>query len=1107
MSISFNPEIFSQAQAAELAGQFGALLTAFDGLSLPLFSLPMLSAAAREHWLTAGRCPAVTEAATLTERFESAVKRRPDHPAVVTSTGTLSYTELDQAANRLAHYLNDLGVEPGVIVAIVLPRGRDQVTALLAVLKQGASYLPLDPSTPPARLGALLEDAGAEVIITGQAHLAVVMAGDVDAELVVLERDAEDIAEAAATRPEVAITPGQPACLIYTSGSTGKPKGVMVSHANLSHYAAAFLDRVALAQDASLAALSTVAADLGYTAVYGALCSGRTLRLLPEAHNLDAAGLAQALRDEPVTALKIVPSHLKALLASEGTGDWLPEVLILGGEALDRTLIETLRQRRPDLRIYNHYGPTEATVGVLCGEVPERIDAAGAPLGEPMAGTIVHVLDPALEPVPPGGEGQLYLGGDGLTLGYHRRAAISAERYIPDPHAVEPGARLYRSGDRVRRNLDGSLTFIGRADDQVKIRGHRVEPGEVAAQLRQAPGVDEAIVLVVDGALRAYLAGRETADYASWIECHLPEPLRPSVSHWLEAFPLTANGKVDRQALSALQLSVVGEQRAPRNAVEEQLLGIWRTLLKNDDLSIDDNFFAVGGDSIITIQLVARARQAGIVITPQQVFETQTVAGLAAVVGAGRQIKAEQGEVMGELPLSPIQARFFERITEQEAHYCQSRLLTVPPDLDWACLREALHSVITHHDALRLVYVREDQAIRAYHLSPAEISVEILSRRVTLPVAVTTPTRAINIAVAEDLAVLKLSECLLRMTWFDRGPDQPGRLSLVIHHLNIDAVSWGILIEDLAAAYQARRRSEAPELPAKSTAYRQWAESLHEYAGHWDGGEEIDYWAGNQSPLTTAEAEVLASYREGDGVNQHQQLDAETTASLIQQARDYYDTDLQTLLLAAFGRAVAEARAGADIVLEMEGHGRHVYAEDHDVSRTIGWFTAIYPLRLAGDPMASPAKWVYQVHSSLKSVPGRGVGYGTLCYLETGAGAAGATLRAAACPPYKFNYFGQLSNGTESDFSIAPEFLDGMHGARQRKHHLMELNVAVIDGCLHLLWRYPAALATVWSVRATACSDWLRGVARAAGDGVRYADLAAAGLDEESFDELLDELG
>ncbi|MFD1355609.1 non-ribosomal peptide synthetase [Methylorubrum suomiense] len=571
--------------------------------------------------------------------FAGHVARVPDAIALRAGASSMRFAELDAAATRLAEALRAAGLSREEVVPVLAGLGLDLVVAALGVMRAGGIYAPLDPALPAERLRRLAADARARLVLF-------------DAEgagaATTLDLDRHAIADLMArpgpldAPPLPVPLPDQGAYLIYTSGSTGAPKGVLVPHRAIAAYTQAMLTRFTLPQGASFGLVSTPAADLGHTMLFGALVSGRTLHLIETEAAFDADRLADTVQANRIGVLKLVPSHLDGLLATPRAGEILPEAaLILGGEALPAGLAARVQRLRPGCRVINHYGPTETSVGVLSHEVATT--EAGedtVPIGRPFAGVYAVILDAHLAPVLPGAVGELYLGGDQLARGYLGRPGITAERFVPDP--ARPGRRLYRTGDRVRLDGEGAIRFLGRADDQVKIRGHRIELGEVAAGLRALPGIETAYV-VPDRTetgrprLLAYVVG--TAEAASGARTALartlPDAMIPSHVLRLQKAPLTANGKLDRRALPKPDSSpgdtLPDVSRAGGDTAQNALAEIWAEVLRRPTVNLDDNFFALGGDSILSLQIIARAKRRGYRLTPKQVFEHQTVRALAAV--------------------------------------------------------------------------------------------------------------------------------------------------------------------------------------------------------------------------------------------------------------------------------------------------------------------------------------------------------------------------------------------------------------------------------------------------------------------------------------------
>lgn len=650
----YSSEVFHAERIARMASQFAEFAQA--ALRNPQARLSALPACpSQDHSRLNG--PALAPSAgTALAAFAQQVAAHPQRPALIEGDISLSYAELDQAASRLAERLQAAGLGSGGVAALALPRGMALITAMLASWKAGAAYLCLDPALPAARRQHMLADSGATLVVgrgpapteLGQCQWldlgAETDANPVGASSAGDSGQCKSIASRAGSYQKHA-HPAQPAYLIYTSGSTGAPKGVVVTQGNLVHYVDGVLRALQLPNDASLTALSTVAADLGYTAWFGALLSGRSLRLIDETLACDPEALAASLAAQPVDCLKIVPSHLKALLAVAKPARLLPRrCLVLGGEGLDLALVRRLRELAPNCRVVNHYGPTETTVGCLSHELDNLEPSLSGlvPVGAPLANVSVQVLDRYLDPLPLGAAGELYVGGAGVASGYLGQPRLSAERFIPNPFAAD-GSRLYRTGDRARLLPGGLVEFLGRMDNQVKIRGFRVELGEIEACLKACAELRDAVVLAQPTAngegqrLIAYLVpvGSIQQDaLRQQLAKQLPDYMLPSAFVELAELPRLANGKVDRQQLPqpAEAQRKQAADGAPRDAVEATLVELWSALLERESVSIHDDFFALGGDSILALQLIAKARQAGLKFSPKQLFAQPTIAALAATL-------------------------------------------------------------------------------------------------------------------------------------------------------------------------------------------------------------------------------------------------------------------------------------------------------------------------------------------------------------------------------------------------------------------------------------------------------------------------------------------
>ncbi|TFY88820.1 amino acid adenylation domain-containing protein [Pseudomonas kairouanensis] len=988
--------------------------------------------------------------------WQQALTGAGDKPALRCGAQVVSYQQLERQSNQLAAYLRQQGIGVGALVALSQERTIEWVTSILAVLKTGAAFLPLDGAQPAERLQQLLVDSEAALLIRplGDETLARLHACPV------LAFDPAIWAECSDATVNLDVLPAQTAYVIYTSGSTGQPKGVVLSHQMLANYLQGVLERLQVPAGASMAMASTVAADLGHTMLFGALASGRLLHLLSKDHAFDPDSFASYMSEHQVDVLKIVPSHLQGLLQAANPANVLPrQLLVVGGEACPWSLAQKVRQLRPDCRVVNHYGPTETTVGILTHEVQDTLDGyRSVPIGQPLANSCVRVLDGGLNPVPERVAGELYLGGQGVAHGYLGRAALTAERFVPDPEA-QYGERLYRAGDRARIE-QGRVEFLGRADEQVKIRGYRVEPGEIAELLRQLDGVQDAVVLAqaLDSdperlQLVAYCVaadGVSVVTLAAQLQARLPDYMVPAHILLLERLPLTPNGKLDKRALPKPEV-VSRQYVAPVGEVEEKLASVWADVLKLERVGTSDNFFELGGDSILSLQIIARAKRQGIKITPKQLFEKQTV-GLLAQVAKQIEEKPRAASTSsvagGVVPLLPIQQRFFQASIPQRQRWNQSVLLTPSERLSAPALEAALQAVMQAHDALRLRFSEQQGQWRAEFQAPTASSVLWHN----------TLDDAAHLTNAADEAQGSLDlerGQLVRAVLFDL-PDGQQRLLVVIHHLVVDGVSWRVLLEDLQTAYQQASQGTPVVLAAKSSALQQWAEHLSRYASGEALAAERDYWL---AALGDGEQELPCDSPEGAMTHQQaahvtSRLDKALTHQLLKLAPAAYRTQVNDLLLTALARTLCQWSGQAGVSIALEGHGREDLFDDVDLSRTVGWFTSLFPVRLT--PHAGVGESIKHIKQQLWQVPHKGVGYGVLRYL--GDEGYASQLRALPEARVTFNYLGQFDGSFSADQGALFVPASEDCGRRQDDHaplgNWLSINGQVYNGELVLDWTY-----------------------------------------------------
>ncbi len=937
------------------------------------------------------------ENSCIHERIERVAREQPMATAIVYEGRSLTYAELDHRADQLARYLQQMGVGPDVRVGLCVERSIELIVGLLGVLKAGGAYVALDPKLPKDRLAFMLSDSGARVV------LAQAVAGDLAQSSrwrhIYLDRDWPAISACTDGPLQRFVRPGHLAYVIYTSGSTGRPKGVAVEHRQVMNYVSGLLTRLELDQVTSFATLSTVAADLGNTSIFGSLCSGRTLHMLSVDRGFDPDAVASYMADHRIDVLKIVPSHLAGLLEAGRPERVLPRrYLILGGETVHASLVERIRTLAPNCDIINHYGPTETTIGVLTHRIDRSRGPSGViPIGRPLANSHIFILNPGGQPTPVGVSGELSIGGDGLARGYLDSPKLTAERFVPNPFDGRAGARLYRTGDRARYRPDGTVEFLGRVDHQVKIRGFRVELGEIEAQLRGCNGVKDAVVVqrsTADGMpqLVAYVVAPADLDrdsLRSQLAAHLPDYMIPSSLVVLEAFPLTANGKIDRMALPDHEQGRVQPNDsyvAPRNEVEATLAKIWAEVLHLDRVGIHDSFFAIGGDSILCLQVVAKAHRAAIKVSPNLVFQHHTVAAIAAALETAASVSDEpderaetvsskrfafaggheeqvhtllatRGAELEDLyPTSPIQQGmlFHGLHGEDKGAYHNQVVYAFTQGLDPKAFEDAWQHAVDRHAILRTGFV--------WDVAPEPLQVVVC--RAQLPVERLDWRNLADENARQAALEAYLSADRLRGFTLDRPPLM--RLALIrrtehswwsvwsLHHAILDGSCQALLVQEVMTTYERLRRGEAIAVsPAPSyREYIQWSlqQDLSAAERFWR-----EYLRGVEEPtrlpeqVTDSVADV-APYGE-----QRVELLPSVLRGLEQLAR-FQRVTLNTVVQGAWALLLRRYCDTGDVVFGVTVSGRPQELMGSDPA--LGVFINTMPLRVRMEPVDHLGDWL-----------------------------------------------------------------------------------------------------------------------------------------------------
>ncbi|PEQ67201.1 non-ribosomal peptide synthetase [Bacillus thuringiensis] len=1068
--IDYREELFSKEEIKQFFNVMLAIMeNTFENQKQKVAEIEIISEEDKRKSLVEFNNPKldVPPQVTIHEMFERQAMIYPNAIAVTYEKEKITYKELNERANQLAHYLQKKGVGPDTLVGLCVERSHEMIVGILGILKAGGAYVPLDPTYPEQRLQYILEDASIQLFVT-QESLKELNWLPENVESICLDRDQDEIGKESKTLPVSSVGPQNLAYVIYTSGSTGNPKGVMIEHHNVIRLFKSTDCWYQFNEKDTWTLFHSYAFDFSVWEIWGALLYGGKLVVVPYWISRSPKDFYQLLVEEEVTVLNQTPSAFRQLIRvceqEDKNKNLQLRYVIFGGEALEPTSLLPWFQRygEKNPQLINMYGITETTVHVTY--YPITLDdvqhASRSNIGKRIPDLEVYILDAYQQPVPIGVDGELYIGGAGLARGYLNRPELTAERFISHPFSSDLKARLYRTGDLARYLPDGNLDYRGRIDHQVKIRGFRIEIGEIESTLHTYAYVKEAVVIVRedqpgDKRLIAYVVGDGNVDaWREYLKAKLPSYMVPSGFVAMEAIPLTANGKVDREALPMPEEKQINSECVgPRNSNEQILTTIWKRVLGVKKVGIYDNFFEIGGDSILSIQIISQASQVGLKLTPKQMFECPTIAELAQVAIETQGVQAEQGIVIGDVPLTPIQCWFFEQEHPHTEHWNQSMLLRVKERLNVKLLEGAILNLLKHHDALRFRYEQLPNGTwRQRNEGTDELSVLHVVKRNQVN------EKEWNKIIQEEMNINQASfnlvnGPLMRVVYFEDNLTRNDRIFWVIHHLVVDGVSWRILLEDLQVVYNQMKQGQEVRLPAKSTSFKEWSERLQTYSDSGISKEVQNYW-NEQVEKETMKIPMDYPIQETTEESIDQvtwTLGIEETQTLLHEVLVTHKTRIDEVLLTALGQAIVDCTNQQTVSIHLEGHGREEMIEGIDSSRTVGWFTSIYPVHLNFQGTQTPIEGLKAVKEQLRRIPNRGVDYGILRYLNKGL-----LPFYQQKPSISFNYLGQFDQVFSRDSLFMQEtgftFLD--HAPDSKPSHLIDVIGMVKDEKLHFVWMY-----------------------------------------------------
>lgn len=1029
--IEYNNDIYNEDTVTQLSRHFVQLMKAvMANPELPIAELDYLNLEEKENLLLQlnNEALAYQKEKTLIHLFEEQVLLSANKTAIIFEDKALTYAELNEQANQLGHYLREhYQIKRGDHIGVCLKRSEMMLIAIFGILKSGGSYVPVDPEYPKERIEYILSDSNCNILIN-------------ETELSKFKPVAETYSK---NNPPIICAASDLAYIIYTSGSTGRPKGVMIEHQSVNAFIEWSKKEFGGSDFDTVLGVTSICFDLSVFEIFFTLISGKKLRLLTSPFSID-----DHLMSSEKILLNTVPSVVGTLLKRK-LGLGAIKVLNMAGEPVPPNFSSLLDCDNIEVR--NLYGPTEDTVYSTSYRIYKNSPIL---IGSPIANTSIYILNANNHLQPLGVIGEICISGDGLARGYLNRPELSAEKFVANP--FRPGERMYRTGDLGRWLQNGSIEFLGRKDSQVKIRGYRIELGEIESALLNYKPIENTIVVskTLEGGqqeLVAYIVSKELLSISA-IRTHLnktlPAYMLPSFFVQLDQIPLNANGKVDRNVLpdpDGMELKTGIEYMAPFSVTEKLLCSIFSEVLKKDTIGIKDNFFILGGDSIKSIHVISLLRQQGYVLTISDVMHYPVIEDLAGQLKLVSRI-ADQEPVIGKVVLGPIQRYFLDRTTTDHHYFNQSVLLTSKEPISESDLHAALNKLVEHHDALRMIYNKGLTGWEQENPGPGHgYSMEVVT---AIPDGITFEEYCTKIQSGFDLSAGPLFKIVLF------SGDQEDRLLLICHHLIIDGVSWRILFEDLSTLYAQSGSGLDLVLPQKTDSFSYWQDQLGLYAGSKVLKNELTYW----QHVTDSGYDILptdyagGSNKMGDALTASFLLNEELTTSLLTKCYSAYQTEMNDILLTGLSLALRDVFGLEKILVNLEGHGREDIGADIDVSRTVGWFTTIYPvlfdLSESGDDLISG---LFAVRDSLHGVPNKGIGYGIL--------AASAQQFTAVHPEITFNYLGDFGSGVSGTdgqelFSFSGEAHGNDVSGEMERWETLSISGIVAEGLLRISIAY-----------------------------------------------------
>jgi amino acid adenylation domain-containing protein/non-ribosomal peptide synthase protein (TIGR01720 family) len=987
---------------------------------------------------------------TLPQLFEEQVLKNPGNTALEYEDKTVTYEELNDLTNKLAAKLQAAGIVPGSIVGMLCERSIEAIVCIMGVLKAGGAYLPIDPQYPTDRKNYIIKDSDIKILLVEKALEQQEMefldsTREIKTMIIDYQRLEKETIDTNFKNP--AVNSENLAYVIYTSGTTGNPKGTLLRHRNVINYTCWAAGIYVKGETVSFPLYTSLSFDLTVTSIFIPLVTGNKIVIYRDSK--EGLLIERVVKENKADIIKLTPSHLKVVSELKCETSRIKS-FILGGEELKT---DTAREIHDifagNINIYNEYGPTETAVGCMIHAYDKNRDKElSVPVGKPADNVRIYILDKNKKPLPLGVIGEIYIAGEGVAAGYLKNQQLTEEKFVDNPFI--PGEKMYKSGDLGRWNLDEILEFYGRSDEQVKIKGYRIEPGEIEKQLLKIEEIKDAVVALrkdMQVELCAYLVAQEekeleVSQLRESLSRELPVYMLPSEFVQVDTIPLTRNGKVDFKKLEIMgkKLGTGQEYVAPRDEMESMLTEIWTAVLGEEKVGITDNFFELGGDSIKAVQIAARLNDVGKSINVKDILSLQTIVNICANVDFDSHIrKYEQGTIAGEKVLTPIESWFLSQGFQDPNYYHQSVLLQFKTPIDIQALEKAFEKLIAHHDGLRLNYNKETN--RFYFNNdlsnkPFKIDILDLSAVPAAKWASQIETRGSEAKRGFDIN----NGLMLRAILFKTG-QEGDKLLLILHHLVTDGLSWRILLENLYHLYESFHQQKEVEMPQKTASLLDWYDALVMYRDSGKLEKEQEYWQETEKsdfrlPYDREPGDVNWSVKNQGTVNTR--LEQEETGFLLKDAHEVYKSDVQILVTAALVRTLRQWTGEHTVIIEMENHGRHI--EDIDTSKTIGWFTTIFPLLINRQDQTIGDE-IKTVKEAIRKTPSSGIGYGILKYMSD-AGKTMETRRAEI----RFNYLGQFDREVENPlFSYCQQSTGSDVALENHMTAAIEINAMILN--------------------------------------------------------------